>query len=119
MQIIPITDTTIAAGREAFDDYAAAAVCGPDADFHREGMARATGVGVVPGIIYECLDRGCDQRQELVFAAARVSRCRRSTVAAVLDALAGDNPELHLWQTEGVGGYRLLTHASPRVLLAA
>lgn len=120
MQIITINETTIAAGKAAFQWYKAASMCGSDTAVYDAGMYREQGKPVVVGAIIASIENGMDSEEQIVASVARVSHCRRSTVLTILAALTGNEPTDHLWRVDD-GRYSLLQRDArePKVLLAA
>lgn len=118
MNIIHLDTETLKEGKSAFNDYMAAVVCGPSAKIYWDGMTRGTGLEVVPGAIVACIERGLVGEDEIVNAAARVSRCTRSTVLYVLYALCGTDPERDLWSINSRGNFQVLSGSRANVLLA-
>jgi len=119
MQIIHITDATIAAGKAAFQSYRTACLCGPSADIYAQGLRRQTGLAVIPGAIVACIEQGMTTEDEILNGVARLSLCRRSTVRSVLVGLSGDDPERNLWCADKNGTFKRLGRSNPSVLLAA
>ena len=97
MNLIPLNEATIALGRASFNQYRAAQMAGPGTESHRLGMHRETGRAVIIGAVLACVRNNMTKREEILNVTARVSRCTRSTVADVLDALTGDDADCHLW----------------------
>ncbi len=118
MNIIHLDTETLKAGKSAFNEYMAAVVCGPSAKIYYDGMIRATGLEVVPGAILACMEQGLVGEDEIVNAAARVSRCTRSTVLSVLYTLCGTDAGRHLWSTDWKGNFQPLSGSQANVLLA-
>lgn len=102
MQITLLDDSTLAAGHAAFHDYLIAAVCGSGAAASYErAMCRGGGVASIPGTVNALIEQAIHDKDEIVCAAARVSRCRRSTVRKVIDAMTGPCPSTRLWIERG------------------
>jgi hypothetical protein len=111
MRVIHITDQLLAAGRSAFEKYSLAMIAGPEAPSFEAAFDRQTGLTVVPGAIMACLERGITRELDIICAVARISRCRRVTVEAVLRGLTGSDPAVHLWSRDR-GAYSALRSSS-------
>ncbi len=119
MHILNLTPAVVASGVAAFNTYLRGSLASPASAAHSDAARRATGLPVVVGAIDACIDHGINDRQGIISAVAKVSRCRHSTVAAVLDALSAGAPSDRRWSCEG-GAYLAASASSgPVALLAA
>jgi len=112
MQVYHLNEQLIAAGKQAFRDYMGAMMCGPDAmETYEHGMCRDTGPGTAVGVIAGCIEHGLRTKEQIVYPASRVTRCKRTTIDLLLRELAGVDPAVHLWSTKD-GRYSNLPKAS-------
>ena len=98
MHIIKLDTATLDMGRATLALYCAGRTCGDTSAIYFNAVQRETGMKVVPGAIIGCIQRGMNTADEILNAVARTSRCKRSTVSAILDGLNGDDPSQHLWR---------------------
>jgi hypothetical protein len=102
MLISAINNDTRASGNLTFRRYMAALICGPTAaETFQRGMFRYGGISEVPGIIDALIDVGICDRDDVIAAAARTSRCRSTSISDIIDALAGADASKHLWFERG------------------
>lgn len=119
MQIIHLNDDTFNAGKATFSAYLAGAVCGPHSDYFATSKRRQTGPQVLIGAIMACIAEGWAAEHEIVDAVTRATRCHATTVEMALDAFAGNDPAIHLWQYTGSAYSLHETRTRRPVLLAA
>lgn len=98
MRIIKLDTATLDMGKATLALYCAGRTCGDTSAIYFDAIQRETGMKVVPGAIIGCIERGMNTADEILNAVARTSRCKRSTVSAILDGLNGDDPSQHLWR---------------------
>lgn len=123
MNIIRVDSNVIHEGERVFRDYIAGMACGPGSDEYVWAMSRETGVKTLIGVILGCIDLGLQREEQILDAAARASRCRVSTVEAMLMQLAGNDPTWCFWSNDA-GSYERLpgpgfSPSYPKLLLAA
>lgn len=97
MNLVTLDETTLAQGGASFYAYRDGQMAGPTSNRSYASLNRATGRHIIPGAINECIRNGMTDREQIIHVAARVSRCRRTTVAQLLDWLSGSNTKSNLW----------------------
>lgn len=98
MNIIKLDTATLDMGKATLALYCAGRTCGDTSAIYSDAVQRETGMKVIPGAIIGCIERGMNTADEILNAVARTSRCKRSTVSAILDGLNGGDPSQHLWR---------------------
>lgn len=108
MYVFTVTEALINKGKEAFAAGVRQYLGGPNSPFYEDELGRDSGVAVVPGAIVAALESGAAHEEEIIPMVTRVSRCRWSTVATILEALSKETIPDRLWAQAENGRFELV-----------